>query len=153
MAPSVQHRAFAVAVLAACLVTVPARRLQQDDAGDTIAANDQYLTCATSTSEVGICTADLNPCGFPSFCTCPDGYEYDQRLGPKEGCLKTGVFSSVTFETMKGEPTDRTECALQVGTAAACTYDLTPCGYSSNCQCPQGYEYSPLAVKCLRKGV
>ncbi|NEO40263.1 MAG: hypothetical protein F6J90_29525 [Moorea sp. SIOASIH] len=28
-------------------------------------------------SPPSICTRDLNPCGNPGFCQCPDGYSFD----------------------------------------------------------------------------
>mmetsp|Transcript_37772 Transcript_37772/g.106747 ORF Transcript_37772/g.106747 Transcript_37772/m.106747 type:complete len:155 (-) Transcript_37772:358-822(-) len=153
MASSLQRTVVAVAVLAACLVAVPARQLKQQAGG----GGNYFVECATGVEGAHPCTSDLNPCGFPSSCQCPEGYQYDQRLGPVAGCLKTGVFAGRTFEPLMLDDStvNSMECALPIGgddgINAACSRDVTACGYASVCACPEGYDYSREAKMCLKE--
>ncbi|NET82251.1 MAG: hypothetical protein F6J94_09980 [Moorea sp. SIO1F2] len=95
--------------------------------------------CVLDPADIGVpCTRDINPCGNPSICLCPDGYSYDQSVGK---CM----IKDISMAGGPGKPVD-SKCAIPP--QGICTRDINACGYPSICQCPGGTEYSALTGSC-----
>jgi len=110
------------------------------------------------------CTRDVNECGFPTVCQCPDGYSYDARLGPMAGCLlmmeedpageehiakdsRAAVLAEIELKSL-AEGNDLV-CVKRVE-EGPCTADLNMCGHSSTCVCAAGFEYDARVAMCLK---
>jgi len=123
----------------------------------------EKLVCAAAAIPVGVarCSRDVNDCGHPSICQCPNGYRYDARLGPRAGCLlenleaqegeavMSGTAAAIMAETeLRNLPLDGSVCIKHVKNAP-CSTDLNMCSHSSSCMCPDGYEYDARVSLCL----
>ena len=130
------------------------------DANDL--AEENLIACAAAAIPAGVgkCSRDINDCGHPSLCQCPDGYRYDARLGPLAGCLlnleaqegeavMAGSAAAILAETeLRTIREDGAVCIKPVKDAP-CSADLNMCGHSSSCVCPEGYEYDARVSLCL----
>ncbi len=94
-----------------------------------------------------ICTRDINDCGNPSSCTCPDNYHYNGALGECLYDLGTADSDGTSTETAAFDGESIPQCALPP--EGMCTRDINQCGNPSHCDCPAGYAYSPAAGECL----
>jgi len=94
--------------------------------------------CAIDSSEF-ICTRDINPCGNPSICMCPEGYSYNASVG---ACLVEDLY----LADGPGAPVE-SKCAFPP--QGICTQDINVCGQASICQCPEGTQYSPVIGECI----
>ena len=93
-------------------------------------------------SPSGICTKDVNTCGNPSSCSCPDGYDYDSTVGY---CL----IDDIDDATSRGVPV-RSICSIQAQLLpTACTDDKNQLGYPSKCLCPGTTYYNQLMGQCV----
>lgn len=95
----------------------------------------------------GPCTLDINPCGNPSMCACPDGYEYNASV-------KLCSIENISQATDPGlEPRFvESSCSIQaflLPIPIACTRDINPLGYPSHCACPSGTRYNELFAHCV----
>jgi len=94
--------------------------------------------CAIDYSELP-CTRDLNPCGNPSQCICPEGYSYDASVG---ACLVEDLY-------LAGGPGAPIESKCTFPSKGPCTADINVCGQASICACPGGTTYSPVIGQCV----
>lgn len=94
----------------------------------------------------GICTMDINRCGAASICGCPEGYEYDARLGQ---CLVKDVYQVTEVEPY--HQMVKSSCSIQVPDQAICTRDINPAGYPSACGCGEFGEYDARIGQCILK--
>ncbi len=97
-----------------------------------------------------ICTRDINECGNPSSCTCPDGYEYNAAIGE---CLfmlgaEAGSDAAADEQPLTASGNESIEHCV-VEPEGICTRDINECGNPSSCSCPSGYEYNAAAGQCL----
>jgi len=93
----------------------------------------------------GICTADYNPCGNSSICTCPDGYEYNASVGY---CLIDNISDATSrgFDAISV----KSSCSIQaLPLPIDCTKDRNQLNYPSMCRCPGKSEYNQLFGQCV----
>lgn len=96
--------------------------------------------CVADRADIAIpCTRDLNPCGNPSVCSCPDGYTYNQSVGE---CL----IEDISLADGPGKPVEN-KCVFPP--KSVCTQDINVCGNPSICACPQGKEYNNVIGSCV----
>lgn len=91
----------------------------------------------------GVCTMDINICGYASMCQCSPGYLYHPASGQ---CLKqemAGVKSGMHL------PASIPNGACDVPAQKVCTKGNNECGYAQLCQCPEGYTYNQASGRCL----
>jgi len=86
-----------------------------------------------------ICTMDINTCGNPSLCMCPDGYVYNKAVGK---C----IIDKLSMASSPGAPIE-SKCAVNPN--SICTRDINPCGNPSICKCPEGHTYNQVIGKCI----
>ena len=96
--------------------------------------------CVLDPADIAVpCTRDINHCGNPRVCLCPDGYSYDASVGE---CM----IEDISMAGGPGKPVD-SKCAFPPN--SICTQDINGCGQSSICACPEGTEYSALTGSCV----
>jgi hypothetical protein len=95
-------------------------------------------------SPTGICTMDYNQCGQASICSCPEGYEYDSKVGY---CLiknvRQAAYAGVDHRGVASS------CSIQVPAGRACTRDINPAGYASSCDCSGIGDYDARLGQCV----
>jgi hypothetical protein len=89
----------------------------------------------------GPCTRDINPCGNPSMCVCPEGYDYNAAMGQ---CVIDDI--SKASHSM---PPIQGSCVIPP--SGMCTLDINPCGHPSMCQCPEGSRYNATVGQCIKE--
>ncbi len=88
----------------------------------------------------GICTSDINACGFASICQCDPGYSYSAAAGH---CL----IDVLQFASTPGAPVTPGACAAEP--TGICTRDINPAGHPSVCSCDEAQVYSPVTGLCM----
>lgn len=104
---------------------------------------DEVMQCVV---EPDICTRDINECGNPSSCTCPDGFYYSPAMGECLYDLDGADAAAAAADEAAGDD-DAEQCVLEPD--GICTRDINECGNPSSCTCPEGYAYNASAYKCL----
>jgi len=97
----------------------------------------QKLACVIAPD--GVCTEDINACGFASVCQCPVDYEYSAELG-----------KCIVFDITRGDSggsTVESKCATQP--EGTCTKDLNECGHPTSCECGDGAKYEARTGQCV----
>lgn len=85
----------------------------------------------------GVCTMDINLCGNPSVCQCPEGYTYNAATSQCNiADLSHGQANELTSPAL---------CSAQPG---VCTRDINQCGNPSTCQCEEGFSYNAVTGMC-----
>ncbi|MES0490043.1 MAG: hypothetical protein ABUK01_08635 [Leptospirales bacterium] len=110
------------------------------DGGETTVKESDGLACVTTISPGGVCTEDINECGFASSCECPKGYGYNSDIGK---CLLNNIANGAP-----GKKVPVGKCAVKP--TGACAQVINECGVLASCGCPDGFKYDDRSGMCLK---
>ena len=89
----------------------------------------------------GICTSDINACGFASICQCDPGYSYSAAAGH---CL----IDVLQFASTPGAPVTPGACAAEP--TGICTRDINPAGQLGALSSPLQADIHALAISVIK---
>eukprot|EP00873_Tetraselmis_striata_P015857 jgi/Tetstr1/436121/TSEL_024968.t1 len=100
------------------------------------------LDCAQPAS--GPCSEETLGCGHPAECPCAEGFVYSAAIGPDAGCI--AEYYAVEPLDADASPPEGLSCTLSPG---LCSMDYNRCKQSSQCTCPEGYQYTAANGDCV----